>query len=178
MRRIHLLLPLALILTACGGPRHEGTVTYRVFVGPSDITGSTLNEAVHVDPTDAQWTSFLAQAQATLEEAPTWFEVTSARLQLYVPNSRNVSTLQDLFTGEVTAYLRSDETGAQVDIARLTDPRGSAQVPMGPTGSSLESLRGNLNRSDFLLGLRGGTPRSATGDFEAIVIITLDVTAR
>jgi hypothetical protein len=36
----------------------------------------------------------------------------------------------------------------------------------------------NLNRSDFLLGLRGGTPRSSTGDFEAVITLTLDVTAR
>ena len=49
---------------------------------------------------------------------------------------------------------------------------------METTGNSLEPLEANLARGDFLLGLRGGTTRSATGDFEAVITLTLDVTAR
>jgi hypothetical protein len=177
MRRIHLLLPLALLLAACGA-RHEGTVTYQVSLKPSNVTGSTITQDLHVDPTEAQWQTFLSQARTTLEEAPTHFQVTGARLQLDATRSRNVSTPQDVLVGDVTVFLRSNETGTQVDLAELRDPRGSAQVAMDPTGDSLEPLDANLARGDFRLGLRGGTTRTSTGDFEAVITLTLDVTAR
>lgn len=176
MSRLLFLLPLALSLIACG-PSHEGTVTYQVPLRPGSVIGGTIADSVRVSPEDAQWTAFLSQARATLDEAPSRFEVTGARMQLDVTRS-NVGSLQDVLSGEVTAFLRSSETGTQVDIAELQDPRGSAQLDMDTTGNSLESLEGNLSRGDFLLGLRGGTPRSSTGDFEAVITLTLDVTAR
>lgn len=176
MSRLLFLLPLALSLIACG-PSHEGTVTYQVRLRPGSVIGGTIADSVRVEPGDAQWTAFLSQARATLDEAPSRFEITSARMQLDVTQS-NVGTLQDVLSGEVTVFLRSSETGTQVDIAELEDPRGSAQLTLDTTGNSLEPLEANLSRSDFLLGLRGGTPRSATGDFEAVITLTLDITAR
>jgi hypothetical protein len=177
MSRLLFLLPLALSLIACG-PSHEGTVTYPVRLKPGSVIGGTIADSVRVEPGDAQWTAFLSQARATLGEAPSRFEVTSARMQLDVTESKNVGMLQDVLSGDVTAFLRASETGTQVDIADLADPKGSAQLGMDTTGSSLESLEANLSRGDFLLGLRGGTPRSPTGDFEAVITLTLDVTAR
>jgi hypothetical protein len=178
MRPLHsLLLPLFLILAACG-PSHEGTVTYRVFLNAGDVTGTTITEDVHVDPEDAQWRAFLSQAQATLEQAPTEFEVTDVRVQLDITKSKNVSTLQDVVTGDVTAFLRANDTGTQVDIAELENPTGSAQVSMDTTGGSLESLNANLIRSDFRLGVRANTPKTASSDFEATLTFTLDVIAR
>jgi hypothetical protein len=177
MSRLLFLLPLALSLIACG-PSHEGTVTYQVHLKPGSVIGGTIADSVRVDPEDAQWTAFLSQARATLDEAPSRFEVTSARMQLDVTKSKNVGTLQDVLSGEVTAFLRASETGTQVDIADLEDPKGSAQLDMDTTGNSLESLEANLSRGDFLLGLRGSTPRSSTGDFEAVITLTMDVTAR
>lgn len=175
--RFLLLLPLALSLIACG-PSHEGTVTYQVRLKPGGVIGGTISDSLRVDPADAQWAAFLSQARDTLGEAPSRFEVTSARMLLDVTKSKNVGSLQDVLSGDVTAFLRASETGTQVDIATLDDPRGSAQLDMNTTDRSLESLEGNLARSDFLLGLRGGTPRSATSDFEAVITLTLDVSAR
>ncbi|WP_257451008.1 hypothetical protein [Archangium lipolyticum] len=172
-----LLIPLLLILTACGGG-HESTVTYQVNLKPGDVTGSTIAKDLRVDPDDAQWKTFLSQAQSTLGEAPTRFEVTGARIQLDATKSKNVGMLQDVLSGDVVAFLRASETGAQVEVAETRDPRGSAQVTMDPTGGSLETLETNLARSDFRLGLRGGTTRTASGDFEATIILSLDVTAR
>ncbi|WP_375768495.1 hypothetical protein NR798_43585 [Archangium gephyra] len=177
MSRLLFLLPLALSLIACG-PSHEGTVTYQVRLKPSSVIGGTIADSLRVDPTDAQWTAFLTQARATLDEAPSRFEVTDARMQLDVTKSKNVGMLQEVLTGDVTAFLRASETGTQVDIASLEAPMGSAQLDMETTGNSLEPLETNLARGDFLLGLRGGTTRSATGDFEAVITLTLDVTAR
>jgi hypothetical protein len=177
MNRLLFLLPLALSLIACG-PSHEGTVTYSVRLKPSSVIGGTIADSIRVTPEDPQWTAFLSQARTTLGEAPSHFEVTSARMQLDVTESKNVGTLQEVLTGDVTAFLRASETGAQVDIATLEDPKGSAQLDMDTTGKSLESLDANLARSDFLLGLRGSTPRSSTGDFEADITLTLDITAR
>lgn len=177
MRRLLLLIPLALSLIACGAG-HEGTVTYSVNLKPGDVTGSTIANDLRVEPGDAQWTAFLSQARDTLGEPATRFEVTGARMQLDVTKSKNVGTLQDVLTGETTAYLRSSETGAQVDIASIEEPRGSAQVDMDTTGNSLEILDTNLARGDFRLGLRGTTTRSTSSDFEATLILTLDVTAR
>ena len=171
------LLPLALSLIACG-PSHEGTVTYQVRLKPGSVIGGTIADSVHVEPGDAQWTAFLSQARATLGEAPSRFEVTGARMQLDVTKSKNVSTLQDVLSGEVTAFLRASETGTQVDIAGLGNPKGSAQLDMATIGNSLEPLKASLSQGDFLLGLRGGTSRSSTGDFEAVITLTLDVTAR
>ncbi|HEX8440071.1 hypothetical protein [Archangium sp.] len=177
MRFLNALLPLFLILTACG-PSHEGTVTYRVSLKPGDVTVSTITEDVRVDPEDAQWKAFLSQARATLEQAPTHFEVTDVRVQLDVTKSKNVSTLQDVVTGDVTLFLRSDETGPQVEIAEVEDPTGSAQVSMDTTGASLETLEANLARGDFRLGVRANTPKTSGSDFEATLTFTLDVTAR
>jgi hypothetical protein len=177
MKRLLLLIPLALSLIACG-PSHEGTVTYQVRLKPSSVTGSTIADDLRVEPDDAQWTAFLAQARDTLDEAPTRFEVTGARMQLDVTKSKNVGTLQDVLTGEVTAFLRSSGVGAQVDIATVEDPTGSAQVELDTTDNSLESLDANLAAADFRLGLRGSTPKTASGDFEAVITLTLDVTAR
>ncbi len=177
MSRILFLLPLALSLIACG-PSHEGTVTYSVRLKPGSVIGGTIADSTRVSPEDVQWTAFLTQARDTLGEAPSRFEVTSARMQLDVTQSKNVGTLQDVFSDEVTAFLRASETGTQVDIATLEEPRGGAQLDMDTTGRSLEPLEGNLSRSDFFLGLRGSTPRSASGDFEAAITVTLDITAR
>ncbi|QRN98358.1 hypothetical protein JRI60_04660 [Archangium violaceum] len=172
-----LLLPLFLILTACGGG-HEGTVTYQVNLKPGDVTGSTIARDLRVDPDDAQWKTLLSQARSTLGEAPTRFEVTGARIQLDATKSKNVGMLQDVFSGDVVAFMRVSETGLQVEVAETRDPKGSAQVSMDPTDSSLETLDSSLARGDFRLGLRGGTTRTANGDFEATVTLTLDVTAR
>jgi hypothetical protein len=178
MPRLHLLAPLALILAACGGPGHEDTLTYQVHLGAGDVTGSSITEDIHIDPSDAYWQNFLNQARNTLGEAPTRFDVTNVRLQLAAPKSRNVSMIQDVFSGKVTLFLRDHDSGTQVEIAELEDPEGSAQVSMGLTRDDLEPLTGNLLRGDFRLGLRGNTPKQASSDFEATVIVTLDVTAR
>ncbi|AKJ08067.1 hypothetical protein ATI61_107502 [Archangium gephyra] len=175
--RVLPLIPLVLSLIACG-PSHEGTVTYQVKLGPGGVIGGTITDSLRVDSTDAQWTAFLSQARASLGEAPSRFEVTNTSLLLDVTKSKNVGTLQEVLSGEVTAFLRASETGTQVDIATVDNPRGSAQLDLDPTRNSLESLEANLARGDFLLGLRGGTPRSSTGDFEAVLTLTLDVTAR
>jgi hypothetical protein len=178
MRRLlSLLLPLALILTACG-PSHEGTVTYQVHLKPGNVTGTTIAEDIRVDPDDAQWKSFLSQARTALEEAPTRFEVTGARLQLDATKSKNVGTLQDVVTGDVTAFLRATSTGAQVDIASVEDPTGTALVDMDTTGVSLETLNTNLAQGDFRLGVRAITPKTSGSDFEATLTLILDVTAR
>jgi hypothetical protein len=178
MQRLqHLLLPLVLILSACG-PSHEGTVTYQVHLKPGNVTGATIAEDIRVDPDDTQWKSFLSQARTALDEAPTHFEVTGARLQLDVTKSKNVGTLQDVLTGDVTAFLRATSTGTQVDIAEVENPMGSAQVDMDTTGASLESLDSNLAQGDFRLGVRGTTPKTPSSDFDATLTITLDVTAR
>jgi hypothetical protein len=174
----HLILPLALILAACGGPGHEDTLTYQVHLGAGDVTGSSITEDIHIDPNDAYWQNFLNQARNTLGEAPTRFDVTNVRLQLAAPKSRNVSMIQDLFSGDVTVFLRANDSGTQVDIAELEEPQGSAQVSMGLTRDDLEPLNANLLRSDFRLGLRGSTPKQASSDFDATVIVTLDITAR
>jgi hypothetical protein len=176
MRNLFLLLSLALSLAACGGG-YEGTVTYQVHFKPEDVTGSTLAEDDHVDPTDVQWRAFLNQAQASLEQAPTQFEVTGVRMQLDPTRSRNVGVLEDLFTGDVVLFVRASEVGTQVDVAEQEDPKGGAQVDMDLTDKSLEPLYGDLARGDFRVGLRGGTPKTSTGDFEAAVTLTLDVTA-
>ncbi|WNG61664.1 hypothetical protein F0U59_48325 [Archangium gephyra] len=175
--RVLLLLPLALSLIACG-PSHEGTVTYQVNLEPGGVIGGTITDSIRVDSTDAQWTAFLSQASSTLGEAPSRFEVTSARMLLDVTKSKNVSTFQDVLSGDVAVFLRASETGTQVDIATVKNPRGSAQLDMDTTGNSLESLEANLARGDFLLGLRGGTTRTSSSDFEAVIILTLDITAR
>jgi hypothetical protein len=177
MKRLLLLIPVALSLIACG-PSHEGTVTYQVHLKPGSVTGSTIADDVHVDPDETQWKAFLAQARTELDEAPTQFEVTGVRMQLDVTKSKNVGTLQDVLTGEVTAFLRVSDTGAQVDIADTEDPTGSAQVELDTTGNSLEALDASLAKGDFHLGLRGSTPKTPSGDFDALITLTLDVTAR
>lgn len=177
MKRLLLLIPLALSLIACG-PTHKGTVTYQVHLKPSSVTGSTIADDIHVDPDETQWKTFLTQARTDLDAEPTSFEVTAMRMQLDVTKSKNVGTLQDVLSGEVTAFLRVSDTGAQVDIANVEDPTGSAQVEMETTDNSLEALNVSLARSDFRLGLRGSTSKTASGDFDAVITLTLDVTAR
>ena len=177
MRRFLLPLPLALFLAACGA-RHEGTVAFQVRLKPNGVTGNTIANDVHVAPDDIKWKTFLSQAENALEEAPTHFEVTGARIQLDAMESKNVDTLQDVVLGDVTAFLRSSETGTQVDIAKVDGPKGNAQVAMDPTGKSLESLDANLARGDFRLGLRGSTAKTPSSDFEGVITLTLDITAR
>jgi hypothetical protein len=177
MPRFLLLLPLVLALAACGGG-HDGTVTYQVYLKPGKVVGTTIADDRHIDPADAQWSAFLAQARDTLGEAPSRFEVRAVRLQLDVTKSKNVGALQEVVQGEVTTFLRASNTGTQVDIARVENPKGSAQVPMSPTGRSLEPLAGELAQGDFRLGLRGNTPQTSGSDFEGVVTVTVDVTAR
>jgi len=178
MPRLHLLLPLALILAACEGPGHDDTLTYQVYLGSGDVRGTTISENIHIDPNESYWRNFLAQAQSTLGQAPTRFDVNEVRIQLAVPKSRNVNMIQDVFSEEVTVFLRDQDTGTQVDIARLEEPRGSAQVSLKTTGNDLERLHSNLLASDFRLGLRGTTPKQSSSDFDAVITVTLDVTAR
>ena len=178
MPRLHLLLPLALILAACEGPGHDDTLTYQVYFGSGDVRGTTLSENIHIDPNESYWRNFLAQAPSTLGQAPTRFDVNEVRIQLAVPKSRNVNMIQDVFSEEVTVFLRDQDTGTQVDIARLEEPRGSAQVSLKTTGNDLERLHSNLLASDFRLGLRGTTPKQSSSDFDAVITVTLDVTAR
>lgn len=177
MHRLLLLSPLLLALAACG-PHHEGTVTYQLHLKPGDVTGSSIASDLHVDPDDTQWKAFLTQARSALGQAPTRFDVTATRLQLDVTKSKNVGTLQEVLSGDVVAFLRASETGTQVDIAEVTNPQGSAQVSLDTTGPSLEPLDANLARGDFLLGLRGGTVRSGSSDFDAVLTLSLDLTAR
>jgi hypothetical protein len=173
----HLLLPLALILTACG-PSHEGTVTYRVFLNSGDVTGTTIAEDIHIEPDDTQWSTFLTQARATLEQAPAEFEVTNVRVQLDVTKSKNVGMLQDVLTDDMVVFLRATSTNAQVEIAELENPTGSAQVEMDTLRGDMETVNASLAQGDFRLGVRGNTPKTPGSDFEAALILTLDVTAR
>ena len=109
---------------------------------------------------------------------PTTRSLTNAHGTQAFTKSKNVGMLQDVLSGDVTAFLRASETGTQVDIATIKNPRGGAQLDMDTTRNALESLDANLARGDFLLGLRGGTTRTSSSDFEAVITLTLDITAR
>lgn len=176
MLRRTLLALASLTLMACSSG-YESTVTYRLNLKNGDISGTTVADDSHITHENTQWTTFLASAKTELGQDAKEFEISKARIQLDVANAKNVSKLEEVLTGEGALYLRA-ENGVQVDIATFEDLEGTAQVEVDLTGKDLKDVNATLAVSDFILGLRSGTPKAANADFEAPINITLDVIAR
>jgi hypothetical protein len=177
MPRIVLLLLLPLALAACDSG-YRSTVTYAISVHESDVSGTSLTEDTSIDADDDQWRAFLSAASGELGQAPKEFEISSARIQLDLTRAREVAKLEDLLVDEGALFLRASDNGAQVDIATFEDPKGTAQLGIDTTGDELTQVNAAMAASNFLLGLRGTTPKTRETDFEASINVTLDVVAR
>lgn len=175
LRRALLTLVSATLMACSSG--YESTITYSVKVKPDDISGSTIADDEHIDTNNSQWQAFLASARAELGESPKEFDISQVRIQLDAAGSKNVGKLEDVLTGEGAIYLRTDNGGVQVDIATFEDVKGAAQVEVDVTGDDLKDVNASLASSNFRLGLRSGTPMTSNVDFEARIIVTLDVSA-
>lgn len=176
MLRRSLLALASLTLMACSSG-YESTVTYRVNLKNGDISGTTVARDSHIDNDNSQWKTFLAAAKTELGQDAKEFDISTARIQLDVASAKNVSNLQEVFTGEGALYLRA-ENGVQVDIATFEDLEGTAQVEVDVTGNDLKDVNAALAGSNFRLGLRSTTPKAANTDFDAPITVTLDVVAR
>ena len=66
---------------------------YTAFAYFTPIIGGTIADSLRVDPADAQWTAFLSQARATLDEAPSRFEITDARMQPVVATQAQTAAM-------------------------------------------------------------------------------------
>ncbi len=177
MLRTALLALVSLSLAACGSG-HEGTVTFTLSAAEGDVNNGTLVEDTHIKTDNATWQAFLAAARSELGAAPTEIDIDQVRIQLDAGRSKNVAKLEDALRGEGALFIRSESGGAQVDIATFEDPKGSAQVEVDLTGNELKTVNAALLGSDFRLGLRSPTPLTRESDFDAEIIVTLDVIAR
>jgi hypothetical protein len=177
MLRAAILVLLPTLLLACDSG-YTSTVTYSISFHESDVSGSALTEDTHIDLDDSQWQSLLTAARGELGQEPKEFEVSSARIQLDLPRSREVAKLEDLLVGEGALFLRASDNGAQVDIATFEDPKGTAQLEVDTTGNELKPVNAAMVGSNFLLGLRGSTPKTRETDFEASIKVTLDIVVR
>ena len=168
---------LALTLAACGGG-YTGNATYVVKLKQGDVSGALIANDEHVGPGDAQWTRFLADASAALGQAPESFEVTGVKLQLDPTRSKNVGGIEQALSGAGAVFLRQEGGLLQVDVATFEGLEGSAQESVDATGEALTPVFGSLAAGDFRLGVRGDTTRTPAEDFEAGLLVTLEVEAR
>ena len=176
MLRRTLLALFSLTLVACGSS-YESTVTYSLNLKGSDISGTTIADTEHIKSDNSTWVAFLNSAKNELGQDAKEFDLRKVRIQLDVANSKNVGNLEDVLTGEGALFLRSEASGAQVDIATFEDLKGTAQVEVDLTGDDLKELNAAMASSNFRLGLRSPTPKASTADFDARISVTLDVTA-
>lgn len=176
MLRRTLLALASLSLMACSSG-YESTITRSIHLKNGDITGTTVADDNHIGSDDSDWKAFLNSAKTELGEEAKEFEISKARIQLDVAHAKNVGKLEDVMTGEGALYLRTD-SGAQVDIATFEDLKGTAQVEVDLTGKDLKDVNASLAASNFRVGIRSPTPMAANTDFDAPIIVTLDVVAR
>jgi hypothetical protein len=177
MLRTLILAFLPVVLMACDSG-YTSTVTYEISIHESDVSGSTLTEDTHIDTDDNQWQAFLSAARGELGQEPKELEVSTARIQLDLTRARAVGKLEELLVEEGALFLRASDNGAQVDIATFENPKGTAQLEVDTTGDDLKQVTAAMLASDFLLGIRGSTPKTREMDFEAVITVTLDVVAR
>jgi hypothetical protein len=176
MTRLLALASLALAVTACGG--FEGTLTQKLSVKNGDTTGTSIASEHELDADSSNWGAYFADAKKDLGQDPTSISFTSASIQLDTAKAKNIGKLEDAIKGDVVLFVKIKDTNAIIDIATVTDPKGTGLVEFSMTGGDVTAQKDALVKGNFRIGIRGTAVKAATDDFEAPLSVTLGVEAK
>lgn len=179
MKALVKVLPVvALALSGCGGLGYDGLVTTRIDLEENDITGAMLAEEKPISSDDQPWAPFINQARGALGKEPREILVRRVTVQIDLTRSSNVGVLEDALKDDAVIYFKADSSGAIVDVAKVNDPEGSAQVELSNTGNDLAAIQDQLVRGSFKVGIRSATTKLRTDKFKLSLSIGLELTAR
>jgi len=141
------------------------------------IDGFVEREKNVTTETSNPYAAFLADAREALGTDPTLVEVEAVSLTLG-GDTRGVAGFEELFTGEVNVFLRTDD-GGTVYVGRVTDPTGVGPVEceLVAGDEALAPILPSLLDGSFRVGVRGATPRVAGDDFDAKVEVAIGFAA-
>jgi len=119
------------------------------------------------------YAQFLDDAREALGVDPTRVEVEAASITLG-GDSAGVAGFDQLFTGEVNVFLRTDD-GGTVYIGRVTDPAGVGPVECDVIADdeALAPILPSLLDGGFRVGVRGATELTAADDFDARIEVSV-----
>lgn len=140
----------------------------------SDIVDGFVEREKNVTTESSNpYAQFLSDAREALGTEPPEVRVEAASLTLG-GDSRNVAGFEELFTGEVNVFLRTDD-GGTVYVARVTDPAGVGPVECEVIADdeALAPILPSLLDGGFRVGVRGATVRTATDNFEARIEVSI-----
>ena len=128
-------------------------------------------------PVDAEREAIRAALVLTLGREPSRIAVTMVQITL-AGDSRGVASLADLFNGTVEVFLDAD-VGGTVPVARVSAPSGSGpiELEMVSDEASLAPILAALLATNFRVGIRGSTARTATDDFDARIDVRIGFAA-
>ena len=144
----------------------------------SDIVSGTVQKSKNVTTeTSNPYGAFMQDARQTLGREPSRIAVTMVQITL-AGDSRGVASLADLFNGTVEVFLDAD-VGGTVPVARVSAPSGSGpiELEMVSDEASLAPILAALLATNFRVGIRGSTARTATDDFDARIDVRIGFAA-
>jgi hypothetical protein len=169
------VLALATVVGCEEPAASSDTIVIRLSgIKEDDIRDGTVEEEKNVTTEVSNpYAQFLADSRAALGADPSRIEVETVAITLG-GDSRGVLGFQELFTGTVDVFLRTDD-GGTVYVGRVENPAGvgpvECEVAAGET--ELAPILPSLLAGSFRVGVRGATPRVATDDFDAKVEIAI-----
>jgi hypothetical protein len=172
-----------LLLTALAGCEEPAATSDTIVIRLSGIKEDDIREGVVEKEKNVTtevsnpYAQFLADARAALGTDPTSVEVEAVTLTL-AGDSRGVLGFEDVFSGEVNAFLRTDD-GGTVYIGRVDRPTGVGPVECEIVADTdaLAPILPSLLDGVFRVGVRGATDRVATDDFEAKIEVAVQFSA-
>lgn len=143
---------LALIGSGCGDDpvSFSAPVGINLKVKSGDAKGGVVSDEKGITTESGNpFGKFVADAQAKLGRAPARIELAQLQLTLGA-KSKNVTALEQIFGGEVSALLLIDDTKNTVNAGKVTVPTGG-----GPTPMSIDFDWNALNETDRAKFLQG-----------------------
>jgi hypothetical protein len=144
--RLLLAASLALVFVACGGKAtYSAPVTVNLNARSGDVRSGTItrDEAITNEPGNPYGTFINDAWQKFGNKSPTRIEVTSVSMTLG-GQSTGVSTLDQVFTGEVDVLFVMNNTGNSFNVAHVVNPSGA-----GPVALSLDFDPSKVVATDF-----------------------------
>ena len=186
IRSAHVLLAAssALVFIACGGkPTYSAPVSLNLNARSGDVRSGSLSrdEAVTAEPGNP-YGAFVNDAWQKLgNKSPSRIEVHSITLALG-GQSTGVSTLDQVFTGEVDVLFVMNDTGNSFNAGHAVNPTGAGPVNLSVDFDPSKVIAmdfGNLLGGNFNVVIRGSaaagfSSRNATANLQTVLTFKAD----
>ncbi len=141
----------------------------------ASVVGGRLAGRAELDRTALS--AFAANATSRLGRAPTRLRVVRTEVELLLPGSQNLSSLDELWSAPIRVSLQG--TGGPIAIAEGGVGAGTVRAELPATGgpSDVDPLLGDLDGGRIEVLIDGATDRTTADDFSAEVQILVSFVA-